>query len=260
MGISFERSQLRCGCLTPWGFQPPRCSCLLCPSPSEVLETSGQATPTAGCFGSHRDHYLSRWHVQTPSFLTRTWHRKRSRPCGSRKEASKLDLCTTLSTIVSSICTLNIIIAHASSTLPQPRCFPVSKQEETKAKCQNPPNSFKLTKRSKPGQVAKPLNFWMTTAVKPAAEEPAPKEPRRDNKLNNLRKHLPANPPVRNLPSKATCRWEICSHNRWTKATRASKPTDQDHQTISNAPTLVNLRAMKLQAQNAISAQDCKLY
>lgn len=47
-----------------------------------------------------------RWHVQTPSFGTRTWHRKRSRPCGSRKEASKLDLCTTPSTIVSSICTL----------------------------------------------------------------------------------------------------------------------------------------------------------
>ena len=47
-----------------------------------------------------------RWCVQTPSFGTRTWHRKSSRPCGSRKKASKLDLCTTLSTIVSSICTL----------------------------------------------------------------------------------------------------------------------------------------------------------
>ena len=183
-----------------------------------------------GWLGFHRNHYFSQvphsnpakgedpesLHTLCPlasSFVTRTWHRKRSKPCGSREETSKLSyvphyppLSINLNTTVS---------AHSSSTLPQARCFPPWKQEETQAKS---------TKQSQADKMAKPLNFWMTKAVKPTDEEPTPKQPTRDNKLNNLKETIASKPTCKEPTLKGNVLVRNLLSKRWTKATRAIKP------------------------------------
>ena len=154
------------------------------------------------------------------------------------KKHQNSTVCTTLSTIVNKF-KYYLHILH----LRFPRQG-ASLHESKRKHRQNQPNSLKLTKWQ---------NHWISEWQRlsnPLMRNPPPNNQHGTTNSTTLRKQLPANPPARNLPSKATCWWETCSPNDEQKQQEPS-----NHNIKPTGPTLIDLCAMKLLTQ-----AECNLW